>query len=370
MEITLVRETLLKPLQHVIGVVERKQTLPILANVLVKISGSEISITGTDLEVELVAKNKLEQSYPSVIELTTAGRKLLDICKALPEQAPVQLSYSEQRLTLKSGRSRFTLSTLSADEFPNFEAPDQQLNFNLPQHELLHLIQRTHFAMAQQDVRYYLNGLLLEASAGRLRAVATDGHRLATNWIETPIAAGTPRLQIIIPRKGIIELMRLLEPSDTPVSISIGSNHIQVANQDYVFTSKLVEGRFPDYERVIPKNSDKFITIDRDELKQALGRAAILCNEKFRGVRFELHQNLLRIVANNPEQELAEEELSIQYTQEELSIGFNVNYLLDILNTLNTGKTRLSFTDSNSSVLVEEEHPSLHGAFVVMPMRL
>ena len=369
MEISLKRETLLKPLQNVIGVVERKQTLPILANVLIKISGSEIWITGTDLEVELIAKNKLEQEAAAPMELTVSGRKLLDICKALPEEALIQLIYSEQKLTLKSGRSRFSLGTLAANEFPSFEAQDNHLNFNVQQQELLELIQRTYFAMAQQDVRYYLNGLLLEASSNQLRAVATDGHRLATNWVEAALN-NTPRLQVIVPRKGITELLRLLEVSENAVAINIGTNHIQISSQDFVFTCKLVEGRFPDYERVIPKNSDKFVTIERDELKQALNRAAILCNEKFRGVRFELHKNLLRIVANNPEQEVAEEELPISYEGAELSIGFNVSYLQDVLNTVNPGLVKFAFTDSNSSVLVEEEHPSCHGLFVVMPMRL
>ena len=369
MEINLQRETLLKPLQNVIGVVERKQTLPILANVLIKISGSEIWIVGTDLEVELIAKNKLDSPAISPIELTVSGRKLLDICKALPEEASIQLIYSEQRLTIKSGRSRFSLSTLSAAEFPSFEAHDHHLSFQVGQHELLQLIQRTHFAMAQQDVRYYLNGLLLETSPGQLRAVATDGHRLATNRITASID-NTQRLQLIVPRKGITELLRLLNPSEETVQINVGTNHIQVSAQDFSFTSKLVEGRFPDYERVIPKNSDKFITIPRDDVKHALNRAAILCNEKFRGVRFELQKNLLRITANNPEQEVAEEELVTDYDGTELSIGFNVSYLQDVLNTINLGSVKFAFTDSNSSVLIEEEHPTCHGVFVVMPMRL
>ncbi len=369
MEISLKRETLLKPLQNVIGVVERKQTLPILANVLIKVSDAEIWITGTDLEVELIAKNKLEHVSLSPIEFTVSGRKLLDICKALPEEANIQLIYSEQRLTIKSGRSRFSLSTLAASDFPSFEAQDRHLSFNVAEQDLLLLIQRTHFAMAQQDVRYYLNGLLLEATSGQLKAVATDGHRLATNYIAASITEAS-RLQIIVPRKGITELLRLLGPSDESIGINLGSNHIQISSQDFLFTCKLVEGRFPDYERVIPKNSDKFITIDRDELKAALARAAIICNEKFRGIRFELYQNLLRITANNPEQEVAEEEIAVHYTGPDLNIGFNVGYLQDLLNTVNTGLVKFAFTDSNSSTLIEEEHPSCNGLFVVMPMRL
>ncbi len=369
MDIKLQRESLLKPLQNVIGVVERKQTLPILANVLVRIQGDEISITGTDLEVELSARSKLEIEHSHSTEFTVSGRKLLDICKALPEEAPIELNYQDQRLAIKSGRSRFTLSTLSAIEFPKFEAQEKHLSFNIAQREFLQLIQRSCFAMAQQDVRYYLNGMLFEATTGSLRAVATDGHRLATNFTQLAIPE-IPRLQIIVPRKGIVELLRLLTDSDGTVEITIGGSQIRVAHENFIFTSKLVEGRFPDYDRVIPKNSDKTILLERDELKQALQRASILCNEKFRGIRLELHTNMLRIVANNPEQEIAEEELIIDYQHEELSIGFNVNYLLDILNTAEPGNIKMSFTDSNSSVLIEEEQPLFNALFVVMPMRL
>ena len=369
MKLTIERETLLKPLQLVIGVVERKQTLPILSNVLLSTQDNQLSITGTDLEVELVGQTLLVQNDMGSNQITVPGRKLMDICRALPENAPLELSHDKEKITLRSGRSRFTLSTLPAKDFPNVEAQESQLEFTVSQQQLRYLLQRTYFAMAQQDVRYYLNGLLLEAHPGSLRAVATDGHRLATSAINVSITTDH-RLQIIIPRKGVIELLRLLEDNDTLITVVIGNNHLRVTSQDFSFTSKLVEGRFPDYERVIPKGGNKSIIIDRDELKAALSRTAILCNEKFKGVRFELRNNLLHIHANNPEQDAAEEEVNIDYTQEDLEIGFNVSYLLDILNTINPGTVKLSFADSNSSVLVEEEHSDGNDAYVVMPMRL
>jgi DNA polymerase-3 subunit beta len=369
MKLSLVRETLLKPLQLVIGVVERKQTLPILSNVLLTTHQDQLSITGTDLEVELVGQTQLINHHMESCQITVPGRKLMDICRALPENSPIELHRDKEKIILRSGRSRFTLSTLPAEDFPNVEKQDSQISFSLPQGQLHRLLQRTYFAMAQQDVRYYLNGLLLEAYPGKLRAVATDGHRLATNSINISTDV-EHRVQIIIPRKGVLELLRLLVASDDPATVTIGNNHIRVATHDFIFTSKLVDGRFPDYERVIPKNSDKFITIDRDLLKQALYRASILCNEKFKGVRFELRHGLLRISSNNPEQEAAEEEINIDYSQQDLDIGFNVSYLLDILNTLDAGIVKLAFLDANNSVLIEQYENNEDGIFVVMPMRL
>ncbi len=369
MEIKLQRETLLRPLQQVIGVVERHQTLPILSNVLVSAKKNTLSITGTDLEVELIGKSPLEASAKTLSHLTLPGRKLMDICKALPEGAPIELYTEKQQVILRSGRSRFTLSTLPAADFPNVETQDAQLSFSISQNKLLKLLQRTHFSMAHQDVRYYLNGMLLEVHANTLRTIATDGHRLAVNAFQSEIKCDH-RLQIIVPRKGVNELMRLLDNKDDAVNIEVGTNHIQVISDSYRFTSKLLEGRFPDYKRVIPKSGDKEIIIDRDILKQALQRASILSNEKFRGIRLQLSENTLKLSANNPEQEFAEEELSIDYNKEELDIGFNVNYFLEILNTLKPGNVMLTFTDSNSSILIEEEKATSESFFVVMPMRL
>ncbi|MBW5802754.1 DNA polymerase III subunit beta [Coxiella endosymbiont of Ornithodoros amblus] len=369
MKLNLIRETLLKPLQLVIGVVDRKQTLPILSNVLLSIETDQLSITGTDLEVELIGQTKLDKHSTQSSRLTIPGRKLIDICRALPDNAPIELYRDKEKIILRSGRSRFMLSTLPSEDFPAIERRKSQLELSLPQGTFRHLLHRTHFAMAQQDVRYYLNGLLLETYPNKLRAIATDGHRLAANTLLAQTNT-EHRLQIIIPRKGIIELLRLLREDEVLATIRIGNNHIGVSTNDFAFTSKLIEGRFPDCERVIPKDGDKQFVIDRDILKQALSRTAILCNGKFKGVRFELRQGLLRILATNPEQEAAEEEININYTGENLDIGFNVGYLLDILNVVNSGNIRLTFSTADSSVLINEvENPS-DSAFVVMPMRL
>ncbi len=369
MKLSLHRETLLKPLQLVIGVVERKQTLPILSNVLLSTQNNNLSITGTDLEVELVGQTTIDQILPDLHQITVPGRKLMDICRALPENAPIELYREKERVVLRSGRSRFTLATLPAEDFPNLEKHESHLELSLPQRDLRRLLQRTYFSMAQQDVRYYLNGLLLEVLTGKIRAVATDGHRLATQVIDVPVNV-QHRIQIILPRKGVIELLRLLNDTEETVHLTFSNNHVRVSSEAFIFTSKLIEGRFPDYERVIPKNADKQILIDSEVLKQALTRTAILCNEKFKGIRFELRQDLLHISANNPEQEAAEEEVSIDYNGPELDIGFNVSYLIDILNTTNSGPIRLSFSDSNNSVLIEEADSADESAFVVMPMRL
>ena len=368
MKLNLQRETLLKPLQQVIGVVERKQTLPILSNVLLRTKDNKLSITGTDLEVELVGHSE-QPAQTGDYQITVPGRKLMDICKALPEDAPIELYQNNEKVTLRSGRSRFTLSTLPADDFPSVEDQTGDITFGLSQKDFRYLLNRTAFAMAQQDVRYYLNGLLLEVNDKNLRAVATDGHRLAMNIIDTDIATDH-RVQIIIPRKGITELMRLLEDVDATVQIAINKNHLKVVGPHFTFTSKLIDGRFPDYSRVIPMKSTKSIIVDCDTLSHALQRTAILCNEKFRGVRFELRKDLLKILANNPEQEAAEEELNVEYKGEDLDIGFNVNYLLDLLNVVKSGAVKLNFTTSDASMLIEEASSSENSKFVIMPMRL
>lgn len=369
MKLITLRETLLKPLQMVIGVVERKQTLPILSNVLLTTKGNKITFTGTDLEVELVGQSELEQAPSTDNILTVSGRKLYDICKALPETAPIELYSEKERVILKSGRSRFTLSTLPAADFPNVEEQETSVQFTVSQRALKKLLQHTYFAMAQQDVRYYLNGLLLELGKGRVRAVATDGHRLATSTIDCEIQQDH-RMQVIVPRKGVLELLRLLEDSDEIVTVGVSSNHIRVRSEQFIFTSKLIEGRFPDYERVIPQNGDKIIIMERNELKRALGRVAILCNDKFHGVRLEFHKNLLRINANNPEQELAEEELAIDYPGENVEVGFNVNYLQDVLNIIDSESVKLTFSGPDSSMRIEDPKSEQESIFVVMPMRL
>lgn len=369
MVMTLARDQLLKPLQRVIGVVERKQTLPILANVLIRAGQDKLSLTGTDLEIELICNTTLEVSKDGM-EFTVSGRKLLDICKSLPDGSLLEVHHEKERLRLQSGKSRFFLSTLPARDFPATEAQTGHLSFAIPQNVLRSLCQRTFFCMAQQDVRYYLNGMLLEINTGSIKAVATDGHRLAQSVAS--IATGeTPRIQVIVPRKAVLELMRLIDDSDHPVIMAINSNHLQVTHDEFVVTSRLIEGRFPDYTKVIPPVGDRFIVVDRDVLKRSLTRVAILSNDQVRSVRFELRPGQLRIVANNMEQETAEEELALHYSSnEELNIGFNVNYLLDVLSCVNPGEVKLTFVDSNSSIRIEEVRNDTDSVFVIMPMCL
>lgn len=368
MKLMIDRNTLLEPLQMVMGVVEKKQTLPILANVLLSMEPNSLEVIGTDTEVELIGQMPLLDQQESY-KITVPGRKLMDICRSLPDDSNIEISQDNDKLILKSGRSRFTLTTLPAAEFPNLDALDSQTEFQMAQKDLLRLFQQTYFAIAQQDVRYYLNGLLFETHNNLLRAIATDGHRLALSEISATISTAEKN-QVIIPRKGVLELMRLLDDSETPVSIRMGTHHIQIQGSHFTFTSKLIEGRFPDYERVIPKNGDKTVIIERDTFKKSLSRAAILCNEKFKGVRLELNPNLLRLLANNPEHEVAEEELVIDYDSGDIDIGFNVVYLQDVLSTIKSDLVKLTFTDSNSSVLIEGEPSDDQTLYVIMPMRL
>ncbi len=367
MHFTIQREALLKPLQLVAGVVERRQTLPVLSNVLLVVEGQHLSLTGTDLEVELIGRVALEEKAEPG-EITVPARKLMDICKSLPADALIDIRLEEQKVLIKAGRSRFTLSTLPANDFPTSEEGQASLVINLPQTKVRRLIERTSFAMAQQDVRYYLNGMLLEVGANVLRAVATDGHRLAMCSLSAPIEQ-QEKHQIIVPRKGILELARLLTDQDAEVAIVLGQHHIRATTSEFTFTSKLVDGKFPDYERVLPKGGDKLVVADRQTLREAFTRTAILSNEKYRGIRLQLESGLLKIQANNPEQEEAEEEVAVDYAGGNLEIGFNVSYLLDVMSVMVTDKVRLILSDSNSSALVQE-FDNDESAYVVMPMRL
>ena len=359
------RETILAPLQAVIGVVERRQTMPILANVLVQARGDQIAITATDLEVELVATVGVAIQQPG--DVTLPGRKLLDIVRALPDKAPVTVSIEGERATVRSGKSRFTLTTLPAAEFPTVEDIRAQRTVSVAQTALKRLLDKTHFSMAQQDVRYYLNGMLLETEGKMLRTVATDGHRLAFCESELDSDAGTTH-QVIVPRKGVLELQRLLA-GDGSVQLIVGTNHVRAQIGDIRFTSKLIDGRFPEYGRVIPANPTRKVTADRDTLRAALQRAAILSNEKYRGIRLAVKSGLLTLQAHNPEQEEAEEELEVNYAGEEMEIGFNVNYLLDALAALEVGEVDVGLTDANNSCLLSAASTP-QAKYVVMPMRL
>lgn len=360
------REQLLKPLQHVIGVVERRQTLPVLANVLVETDGEKLTFTATDLEVELSATNHLPIDESG--QVTLPARKLFDILRALPEGAAIALALDGDKLLLRCGRSRFSLSTLPASEFPISESWSSDKCLRLSQRTLKTLIERTHFAMAQQDVRYYLNGLLLEVADNSIRTVATDGHRLAFNEASIE-ATGYDITQIIVPRKGVQELLRLLGDDESEVALSIDANHICAVLGDIRFTSKLIDGKFPDYHRVIPREGERVVLADRLTLRNALVRAAILSNDKYRGVRLQVENWLLRVQAHNPEQEEAEEEVEVNYDGDPLEIGFNVTYMLDALGALDSELVKLSFTDANSSCLIQEPEGSAR-RHVIMPMRL
>ncbi|MFT6310384.1 MAG: DNA polymerase-3 subunit beta [Porticoccus sp.] len=366
MKFTVTRDALLKPLNLVAGVVERRQTLPILANVLIGVEGNHLTLTGTDLEVELLGKVSLDGATVDG-DITVPARKLLDIVKSLPDDSVISVAVEEQRAIIKSGRSRFTLSTLPASEFPNVEQGSATLEFDVLQGNLKGLIDKTAFAMAQQDVRYYLNGMLWEIKDGVFRVVATDGHRLALSTLSG--ITTSEEKQVILPRKGVLELSRLLIEEAESIHLAFGDNHLRATTQAFTFTSKLVDGKFPDYDRVLPKGSDKEVVAERDVLKQALARAAILSNEKYRGIRMQFNAGDLRIVANNPEQEEAEDVVAIDYDGDTLEIGFNVSYLLDIMNVVSGPKVKFSLLDANSSALLEDNDDG-NSLYVVMPMRL
>lgn len=366
MKISANRDDLLRPLQQIVGVVERRQTLPILANVLIVVKNETLSLTATDLEVELRTETRVASLGES--EFTLPARKLVDICKALPESADIELVVEGEKATLRSGRGRYTLGMLSAQDYPSIEPAKPSRSLSLSVGVLKRLIDKTQFAMAQQDVRYYLNGLLLELRPGRIRAVATDGHRLAQ--CDADLAEqGDLDMQVILPRKAVIELGRLLDDTDATAQLEFSNSHLRVRLDKTSFTTKLIDGRFPDYERVMPSGETSLMLSDRDALKQALTRTAILSNEKYRGIRFRLREGLLQLQAHNPEQDEAEEELEVDYGGPEMTIGFNVGYLLDVLAVIDGEQVQVAVIDSNSSGLITPKD-SDDARYVVMPMRL
>ena len=366
MKIQVGRNELLTAVQAVIGVVERRQTLPVLSNLLLDAQKDELVITGTDLELELVSRAVIKCTASG--KTTVPARKLFDICRGLPEGAELTLDSSGDKLVLKSGKSRFTLATLKPDEFPSLGTVPSAKVVRLAKKDLRALIEKTQFAMANQDVRYYLNGMLLHVSPKRIRAVATDGHRLAMSELasDTKLKEET---QLIVPRKAVLELMRLLEPSDDTVEIRLADNQFQADLDVIRLTSKLIDGRFPDYERVIPEGGDKHLKANREKVRSALARTAILSNEKFRGVRLQLADGKLKLSTHNPEHEEAEEELDVNYKGASLEIGFNVNYLLDALGVMTSEEFQMELKGPDASGLIQDSAGG--GAkYVVMPMRL
>lgn len=367
MKFTVSKDELVAPVQMVSGAVEKRQTLPVLANLLLKVSDGQLSITATDLEVEMSVKIPLEAEYVEG-DTTVPARKFLEICKSLSTDNPIKINLDDGRLRISSGRSRFSLSTISAQEFPNIEQAVFNHKLTINSYVLKSLFDKTQFAMAHQDVRYYLNGMLLELNNNTLLSVATDGHRLALSKVE--IKENFEELiQAILPRKGVLEASKVLASSEQDCTLELNSNHIRITLGHFTFTSKLIDGRFPDYDKVLPKNANHLMVAKKDRIKDAFSRASILCNEKFRGIRLNLENNKLVIHANNPEQEEAEVELDVDYNDDSLEIGFNVGYLMDALNAIKSDNVRFNLGDSNSSVLIESDDSS-DSLYVVMPMRL
>jgi DNA polymerase-3 subunit beta len=360
------RDNLLRPLQTVSGIVERRHTLPILANLLISKNGADVSFLSTDLELQITTRADFGVGSEQVAT-TVAARKLLDILRAMPP-GEVSLALNDRRLTVQSGKSRFALQTLAADEFPTVaQAKDFGASFSVAQKTFKQLLGMVHFAMAQQDIRYYLNGMLLVVDGDQLIAVATDGHRLAFSSMKTD--QSFPRQEVIIPRKTILELQRLLEDLDDPLTIDLAPNQVKFRFGQVELVSKLVEGKFPDYQRVIPKGYKNTFTIGREELQRSLQRAAILTSDKFKGVRCLIEPGQLKILSTNADQEEAQEELEIAYQGDEIDIGFNVTYLLDVLANLKLDMLEVSLGDSNSSALITiPENDDFK--YVVMPMRI
>ena len=360
------RDALLKPLQAVSGIVERRHTLPILANVLVEQKDGRLFMTATDLEMQITAHSELAGKQDQSV--TVAARKLQDLLRALPEDATVSVETSSSKMTVRANRSRFNLQTLPAADYPRINlAQEQQQTIRLPQREFRGLLKLAEFAMAQQDIRYYLNGMLLVVDKGSLQTVATDGHRLSYASLAVP--GDYTRQEVILPRKTVLEIGKLLEESDDELTIDLLANQVRFRFANIELVSKVVDGKFPDYNRVIPTGHSKQIDISRTELLQAMQRAAILSNEKFRGVRLVLATDQLKIICTNSEQEEAEEELEIDYKGDALDIGFNITYLLDVLHNLATERVLLAFGDANSSALITMPDRGDY-KYVVMPMRI
>ncbi|HTP94956.1 MAG TPA: DNA polymerase III subunit beta [Burkholderiales bacterium] len=361
------RDALLKPLQSVSGIVERRHTLPILSNVLIETSGNTVSFTATDLEIQVSTSVSSDKAVDEQ-SVTVSARKLLDILRALPENSSVSIELQNGRMSVRAGRSRFSLQTLAAEDFPRLASADGSVTrIKLQQKALRQLLLLVQYSMAQQDIRYYLNGLLLVLEGGELKVVATDGHRLA--FASMGVEHAGEKQEVILPRKAVLELVRLLGEEDGEVEIEISAAQVRFAVSGVVVLSKVVDGKFPDYARVIPSGYVKSIALDRVILLQALQRASILSNEKFRGVRWVLTENSLRISCTNTDHEEAQEELEIEYGGEPLDIGFNVTYLLDVLNNVTSGRVECAFGDASSSVLLTlPENAKFR--YVVMPMRI
>ena len=366
MNIKISRETLLKPLTEVTGIVERKHTLPILSNILLEAKNNNLVLTATDLEIQI--SSQIESSNANNFSITVSARKLLDICRALPESSELDLSGTETRMTVKAGKSKFNLQALPSADFPLINPSESNAaKFVIEQGKFKALLRQVEFAMAQQDIRYYLNGLLLEIKEGKLNLVGTDGHRLSFTSIA--IASDIANQELILPRKTVVELIKLLNDSDEELAIEFANNQVSFEFSSVKIISKIIDGKFPDYTRVIPQGHQNSFEIGRMDVLLAMQRASILSNEKYRGIRMVLSANNLKLISTNSEQEDAEEELELAYQGDSLDIGFNVTYLIDVLNNVQQENVQFSFADANSSCLITIPGNTDY-KYVVMPMRI
>ena len=361
------REALLIPLQNVTGIVERRHTLPILSNVVLDSRGGQLRLSASDLEIEIHCRAEIAPDSPEVL-LTASARKLHDIVRSLPDRSQVSLDLKDSRLLVSAAKSRFTLQTLPADTFPSMQEPAETLaRFDIPQRALRALIEKVQFAMAQQDIRYYLNGMLMSIGNEKLTLVATDGHRLSVS--RHALEGVSAAAEVILPRKTVHEIARLLGPVDDPVHVEVYSNQVRFRFGSLELYSKVIDGKYPDYNRVIPTNYHKRFQVERAQFQQALQRAAILSTDKVRGVRLLLTKDTLGVICTNTEQEEAQESLDIAYNDDALDIGFNINYLLDLLGHLDTEVVDCACGDANSGIVftIAADAEFKH---VVMPMRI
>ena len=370
MKLIITKENLIKALQKIIGVVEKRQTMPILSHILFRKKEDLCEVVASDLEVQLSANMFLESESDFSESITIPGRKLYDIGKGLPDQAILEIEKVEEgKLRIKSKKSKFILSALDAKTFPLMETKDEnQAELTIKSNDIKDIVGKASFAMAQQDVRYYLNGLYLSMSDKEMFGVATDGHRLAKSGVEANLNL-QEKISAIIPRKGIIEIDKQLEDESEDLRVVVSKNHIQISNKNSQAISKLIDGKFPDYEKVIPADADKLVKVDCKTLKEALIRVSILSNDRFRGVRLNFVENEIKVSANNPEKEEASDDIKADFIGQPIEVGFNVNYLLDVLNVIKTKKVQILLKDSNSSALLSPENDN-SSSYVVMPLRL
>lgn len=366
---TINRDALYSVLQKVVAIVQAQQTMPILSYLMLDIRGSQLKLYATDLEIELVGLVRLEKDVEAPVKVMLSARKLLDICKSLTPGSILKFTAKDSRVVVASSRSRFTLSTMPVEEFSQFSKVDEQWEIKINQKSLLKLLKSTSFAMGSQDVRYYLNGLLLELHENAVRAVSTDGHRLAFNSVSAKINT-EHKAQVIVPNKAIIELIRLLDAQDTDVIIRLSMSQLCYSSPGLIFNTKLIDARFPNYECALPIGLDKKVTLKKDEFAQTISRVSILSNQKIRGVRLELQQGVMQISAANQYQEVAVEDFNIDYQGPKIDIAFNVRYLLEAVQNCSSDNIELHFKDTSTSILIKEHGIDSQVMFVLMPLCL